>query len=499
MTGGGKMGDYTWQPIEPLSEKDRGIDLAAMRPLYESWHASKQRLLQSSEEGLKRFTERLVRRLSIETGILERLYDLDRGTTEALVAKGFVEDLVSRSSTDIEPSRLIDILRDQESAIQLVMDCVAGNRKLTKGVIHELHAILTRHQDTTTAVDQFGNRREIPLLKGRFKELPNNPRRPDGSIHEYAPPAQIDSEIEKLLSLLGQYSAEDPIIVSAWLHHRFTQIHPYQDGNGRLSRALIALVLLSADLLPLVIDRDVRNEYIDALETADRGDLSALAALLARLERAAILQALSIDADAEIAHERSLTTAVIETLAAKFGRRLQAKQAELRRVDTVALALRGRARRQVELALNQLAKSVEGIAEPEIHMREGGPDWGNAHWFKFEVVKIANTTGKFANFTEAHYFLKASVRVDRERLVFVLSFHHVGRELSGIMETTAFSRLESYEDSEDREYVSQDFVLCSLEPFVFTYKTTEREIANAFARWLDASLAVAIKEYGDRL
>jgi hypothetical protein len=33
----------------------------------------------------------------------------------------------------------MDILKDQEAAIQLVMDCVANNRPLTKGLIHELH------------------------------------------------------------------------------------------------------------------------------------------------------------------------------------------------------------------------------------------------------------------------------------------------------------------------------------------------------------------------
>jgi hypothetical protein len=113
--------DYKWHTIEPLSPADREIDLAAMKPLYDTWRASKERLSQSSSEGLKEFNARLIRRLSIETGILERLYDLDRGTTEALIVHGFVEDLVSRSSTDIEPSRLIDILRDQEAAIQLVM------------------------------------------------------------------------------------------------------------------------------------------------------------------------------------------------------------------------------------------------------------------------------------------------------------------------------------------------------------------------------------------
>jgi len=163
------VSDYRWKPIQPLSDCDRDLDLAAIRPLYESWRASKQRLLTSSEASLKGFTDRLIRRFSIETGILERLYDLDRGTTEALIAQGFAEDLVLRSSTDIEPSRLIDILQDQEAAVQLLIDCVARKRELTKGLTSELHAILTQHQDTTMAIDPLGIRVEIPLLKGRFK------------------------------------------------------------------------------------------------------------------------------------------------------------------------------------------------------------------------------------------------------------------------------------------------------------------------------------------
>ena len=493
------MSDYKWKPIEPLSDRDRQIDLAAMRPLYETWRASKERLRQSSPASLKEFSRRLVRRLSIETGILERLYDLDRGTTEALVAHGFVEDLVSRSSTDIEPSRLIDILRDQEAAIQLVMDCVASNRPLTKGVIHELHSILTQHQDRTTAIDQFGNRLEIPLLRGKLKELPNNPRRPDGSVHEYSPPVHVEAEMENLLAWLAQYGAEDPVIVAAWLHHGFTQIHPYQDGNGRVARALTTLVLLRSELLPLVIDRDLRVEYIKGLEAADAGDLSRLASQFARLERGAIMQALSVDADAEITYHRTPTAAVIESLTQRFRRRREAKHAELRKVNTLALALRVHARRALEQAFTQLKGPVSAVAEPQINIADGGPDRGNAHWYKFEVVKSANESGKFANFTEDHYFVKAWIRAERERLVFVTSFHHVGRELSGIMEATAFARLQSFEDSEDREYASQDFFLCSLEPFVFTHKTSEQEVAEAFARWLDAALAVAFKEYGDRL
>ncbi|MCW3062606.1 MAG: hypothetical protein JWQ02_4427 [Capsulimonas sp.] len=493
------MQKYEWKPIEPLSEAERSIDLGAMRPIYETWHTSRENLKSSSPASLKEFTQRLVRRMSIETGILERLYDLDRGTTEALVAHGFVEELVSRSSTDIEPSRLIDILQDQEAAIQLVMDCVSGNRPLSKSVIHDLHAILTRHQDTTIASDQFGNRREIPLLKGKFKEHPNNPKRMDGSSHEYCPPIHVESEIENLLAWLADYTADDPVIVATWLHHRFTQIHPYQDGNGRVARALTTLVLLKAELLPLVIDRDLRTDYIKALETSDAGDLSALASIFARLERTAIMQALSVDVDAEISHQRTLTSAVIESLAQKFGRRREAKHAELRSVNSLAVALRIRARRQLEQAFTQLKDPLSEMAEPQINIADGGPDRGNAHWYRFEVGQSAVKAGKFANFSEAHYFVKASIRVELERLVFVSSFHHVGRELSGIMEATAFSRLESYEESDDRDFASQDFFVCSLEPFVFTYKTAENDIIDSFSRWLDAAVAVAFKEYGDRL
>ena len=199
------MTNFIWKPIEPLSDLERGIDLAAMRPLYESWSSSKDRLNQQSPTQLAEFNRRLIRRLSVETGILERIYDLDRGTTEALIAHGFAEDLVSHSSTNIEPSRLIDILHDQEAAIQLVMDCVAKNRALSKSVINELHSILTAHQETTTAIDQFNVRHEIPLLKGRFKEQANNPRRPDGDMHEYCPPVHVESEMDNLLNWLTGY------------------------------------------------------------------------------------------------------------------------------------------------------------------------------------------------------------------------------------------------------------------------------------------------------
>ena len=110
------MPDFPWKPIEKLSER------GGSQALYQAWREAKTRLQ------LVEFNHRLLRRLSIETGILEQLYDLDRGTTEALVVTGFLEDLVSPSSTNIEPGRLIDILRDHDAAAQLVVDGVANMR-----------------------------------------------------------------------------------------------------------------------------------------------------------------------------------------------------------------------------------------------------------------------------------------------------------------------------------------------------------------------------------
>jgi hypothetical protein len=248
-----------------------------------------------------------------------------------------------------------------------------------------------------------------------------------------------------------------------------------------------------------VVDRDLRGDYIVALERADTGDLSTLASLFARLERSAILQALSIDADKEITEQQNLTSAVIAGLADKFGKRRQARSTELRGVNRVAIELRSQAHVNLEAAFNQLRSVVSEIVEPEIRVIDGGQDHGNSHWYKYEVVASAKNAGKFANFVEDHYFVKASMRAARERLVFVTSFHHVGRELSGIMEVTAFAILETYEGSEDRESAAESFFVCSLEPFVFTYSTNVEDIRAAFTRWLDAALAVAVKEYGDRL
>ncbi len=58
---------------------------------------------------------------------------------------------------------------------------------------------------------------------------------------------------------------------------------------------------------------------------------------------------------------------------------------------------------------------------------------------------------------------------------------HVGRELSGVMESTAFAQFESFETSEDPQSKSVEFALCSRAPFVFAYETQAENVAGYFA------------------
>lgn len=78
---------------------------------------------------------------------------------------------------------------------------------------------------------------------------------------------------------------EDDAWVKAILgHFIFTFIHPYLDGNGRMGRFLMNLMLASGGYRWTIIPIEVRGQYMDTLERASvYGDISGFAALIANL------------------------------------------------------------------------------------------------------------------------------------------------------------------------------------------------------------------------
>lgn len=286
-----------WKPITDLPDDWTTLTDGELGPLLQFWNDQRADLEQSGV--LASFTQRLAREWSIETGQIEGVYDLDRGITETLIDRGLNADLIPTQPGQKLPELIAAIIQDHADALEGLFEFVKGNRPLSKSYIHELHAALLQHQDSTLGLDQFGNLFEARLLKGRYKERPNNPKRPNGTIHQYSPPEQVDSEMEGLLSLHEQHESRDvPVeIEAAWLHHRFAQIHPYQDGNGRVARALASLIFIKRGWFPVVVTRDDRARYIDALEIADNGDLKPLGSFFVELQKLALFNAIQAAAD----------------------------------------------------------------------------------------------------------------------------------------------------------------------------------------------------------
>lgn len=63
-----------------------------------------------------------------------------------------------------------------------------------------------------------------------------------------------------------------PVELASIVHHKLVNIHPFDDGNGRTARLVMNLLLMRAGYPLVVILKNDRKKYYDALECADKGD-----------------------------------------------------------------------------------------------------------------------------------------------------------------------------------------------------------------------------------
>jgi len=268
------------------------LEIPEMRKVSDDWQLLKEHT--EGSDSLTQLTESLSREWAIETGQIENLYEIERGVTRSLIESGFSAAILEPGSVNRDPAYVLRLLNDQKDALEGLFDFVAGRCTLTVGYIKELHAALTRSQDEVEAIDERGIKHRVAMLHGQFKKLPNYPVRGD-TIYSYCPPEQTDSEMDRLVAMHLAHSSMEvpPEIESAWLHHRFTQIHPFQDGNGRVARALASLVMIRARLFPVTIPLDEKPTYLDVLERADAGNLRPLVLTIARRQEAYLRRARS--------------------------------------------------------------------------------------------------------------------------------------------------------------------------------------------------------------
>jgi len=75
---------------------------------------------------------------------------------------------------------------------------------------------------------------------------------------------------------------EHPVVHLARVHAEFEHIHPFRDGNGRVGRLVLNLLLVRLGYAPAIIRKRDRTAYLNALRRADAGDHGLLSELLAR-------------------------------------------------------------------------------------------------------------------------------------------------------------------------------------------------------------------------
>jgi len=468
-------GDYKWQEIVDLPPDIMSLHDRELELLADAWNKEKDRL---DPQHVQAFNERLEREWAIETGIIEGIYTLDRGVTQTLIERGIDSAHIPHDASNRDPELVARIVQAHAEVLEGLFAFVKGERVLSTGYVKDLHAALLRNQESVPVFNQFGQAFETKLETGLYKTQPNNPRRANGGTHEYCPPEHVASEMDRLIQLHHKHDQGDlqPHIEAAWLHHAFTQIHPFQDGNGRVARTLASLVFIKRGFFPLVINRDDRAKYIESLELADEGDMSHLVRLFAQVQKRALTTA--IGAAVEIRPAASVEEAVAaardmlldlgriiptEYLAAKDTAGFLANQTHLRFAEVTSKLK------------NEIARVNSSFEFRAVTL--GGPP-PNA------IRQLAEKLRYDPNTNDYHQSVAAVFRASTVESQIVVSFHSVGSAFRGLVVAVGYFQVGGGPP-----------VPLSDDVFRISYQEPRTEIETRYGKWLDDRLIKGLAEW----
>jgi len=449
-----------WKHVS-LNANWLNCDTTTLDDLSPSWFERRE-VLQNNSKDYQEFLSELKREHAIETGIVERMYDLDRGITETFIKRGFVESEISHNDTNVPVQQLLAHLSDHLNAVDFVFDVVKENRELTIGFVKDLHALVTRNQKYAEGRDQFGNKTKIDLLSGAFKKFDNNPTREDGTKVMYCPPEHVASEMENLISIYHKAEEEgiNPLIISTWFHHAFTTIHPFQDGNGRVARLLASLILIKHGLFPFTVLREEAKErYIKALEKADNNDPQPLVSYFAEVQKRHIEKALNL---------KEVSSSSFEEVAEIFSGKLanwQQKKAK----DREVLLSENRKKvfdfceKHLNLVLNQLENRLNGNAQ--LGIRSCAPDDEKQGYYYGQIIKYAKKHNYYFNRSFPKGWLTFRVELsENKKYQLGITVHHYGYDDS----TLAIGAFLEYLDKEDSDGRINEALPLEIKPHVIS-------------------------------
>jgi Fic family protein len=151
-------------------------------------------------------------------------------------------------------------------AIGLLEKMANWKKKITEMDVLDLHAVILDKIDPKRAGIY---RKESVFIQGSDVVLPKWNKVPGLMKSVY-------------LELNEKGKGTEAIYSAVKVHFETVRIHPFVDGNGRLSRLLMNLRLMRAGIPPTILRREERRSYYSALEKADKGDLRPLTMLVAK-------------------------------------------------------------------------------------------------------------------------------------------------------------------------------------------------------------------------
>jgi Fic family protein len=411
-----------WNPIE-FNVKWLDVRTDRLDNILPSW-LRKRDDFKSNPKEYEKFIIELKRKQAIDTGIIEKMYSLKEGITETFIKEGFVDSYLQHGDTDIDPNQLMHYLRDNFEAIDFIFDFVKNNRTLSVGFIKELHSLITTHQNYSSARTPDGTLIQVFMLKGEYKKLPNNPKRDSNdTLFIYCPPEQVASEMDNLIALMNnELAGIQPIIKAAFLHHAFTQIHPFQDGNGRIARLLASLIFIKDGLFPLAVDRKDKAIYIDALESADNNDYQPIIDFFVKNQVKSIERALNWST---IESEKSYSS-IISTFAdrvAKFKEdAIKSRNKHiLNNMEQIYMMIK----EIISIFIIDIKKQLG--AEAEIYTDSCSPIDHNIYYFTKQIVDYANKHNYYFNSSYERCWIRVYFNISEiKRYSLVYSLHHYG-------------------------------------------------------------------------
>ena len=484
-----------YQRINPFPNP-QAYEFPELQALTSVWHEKKSAL--ENNGAYKEFIKKLQREWAIETGIIERLYTWDRGVTEVLIEQGIESSIISHQGgvSQKDAEHIQALIKDHLEIVEGLFSYIKGDEPLSEYFIRGLQAQFTAHQDYTEAVTESGQLVQVRLLKGEYKTLPNNPRRPGEDVHAYCPPELTKEEMENLIRL---YREAEPIyapeVKAAWLHHRFTQIHPFQDGNGRVARALASLVFLRDGLFPLVVRESDRQKYIGALESADAGDLLPLVDFFARRQRDAILKALGLEQQVQQSrYAEQIISSALELLKAKFSQEKQKVSVVYEHAEKLFATVSEKFASLAEGLDGQLRAVTPPQRQQQYRARSNSANNASLqrHYFQRQIIEVAERFDYFANFERHRSWVRITLATDQE-FDYVVSFHGYAPGDTGILAVSAFTYVKAAREEGGTEPVGLHPATTDL--FQFNYAESYESTAKRFDEWLESSIAIALAEW----